>query len=109
MDSLGDATFFSTLGYNSMYFQVEIAVEDREKTSFLSHSGLYRFVLVLFGFKNASATFLRVFGTILARVKFETTPVYLNDVIISPRTITEHIAHVKCDITGLALNRPRRR
>lgn len=41
IDSLGDATVFSTLDANSGYWQVEIEESDRDKTAFTSHHGLY--------------------------------------------------------------------
>ena len=53
IDSLGDATVFTTLDCNSGYWQVEIAEEDRDKTTFASHCGLYRFLRMPFGLKNA--------------------------------------------------------
>ena len=94
IDSLGDATVFTTLDCSSRYWQVEIAEEDRDKTTFTSHSGLYRFLRVLFGLKNAPATFQRAVDIILSRLKWETALVYLDDVIVYSRTVTEHMAHV---------------
>ena len=95
MDSLGDATVFTTLDCNSGYWQVEIAKEDRDKTTFASHSGLYRFLRMPFGLKNAPATFQRAVDIIVSRVKWETALVYFDDVIVYLRTVTEHMAHVR--------------
>ena len=92
IDSLGDATVFTTLDCNSRYWQVEITEEDLDKTTFASHSGLYRFLRMPFGLKNAPATFQRAVDIILSRVKWETALVYLDDVIVYSRTVTEHMA-----------------
>ena len=81
IDSLGDATVFTKLDGNSGYWQVEIAEDDRDKTTFASHSGLYRFLRMLFGLKNAPATFQRAVDIILSRVKWERALVYFDDVI----------------------------
>jgi len=43
LDSLGDATVFSTLDCNAGYWQIPVAVEDRDKTTFTSHTGLFRY------------------------------------------------------------------
>ena len=95
IDSLGDATVFTTLDCNNGYWQVEIAEKDRDKTTFASHSGLHRFLRMPFGLKNAPATFQRAVDIILYRVKWETALVYLYDVIVCLRTVTEHMAHVR--------------
>ena len=42
IDSLGDTQVFSTLDCNSGYWQLEVAPEDRHKTAFVSHHGLYQ-------------------------------------------------------------------
>ena len=95
IDSLGDVIVFTTLDCNSGYWQVEIAEEDRDKTTFASHSGLYRFLRMPFSLKNAPAIFQRAVDIILSRVKWETALVYLDDVIFYSRTVTEHMAHVR--------------
>ena len=95
IDSLGDATVFTTLDCSSGYCQVEIAEEDRDKTTSESHSGLFRFLSMPFGLRNAPATFKRAGDIILSRVKWETALVYLDDVIVYSRTVTEHMAYVR--------------
>ena len=82
IDSLGDATVLTTLHCSSGYWQVEIAEEDRDKTTFASHSALYRFLRMPFSLKNAPATFQRAVDIILSRVKWGTALVYLDDVIV---------------------------
>ena len=70
-------------------------MEDRDKTTFASHCGLYRFLRMPFGLNNSPATFQRAVEIILSRVKWETALVYLDDVIIYSKTVTEHFAHVR--------------
>ena len=69
IDSLGEATIFSTLDCNSGYWQVKVADQDKDKTTFTCHSGLYRFLRMPFGLKNAPATFQMAIDIILSRVK----------------------------------------
>ena len=40
IDSLGEATIFTTLDCNSCYWQIPVAEADKEKTAFVSHTGL---------------------------------------------------------------------
>jgi Reverse transcriptase (RNA-dependent DNA polymerase) len=57
IESLGDAKIFTTLDCNSGYWQIPVRPEDREKTTFTSHEGLYWFLRMPFGLRNAPATF----------------------------------------------------
>ena len=95
IDSLGEATIFTTLDCNDGYWQVPVADADKDKTTFTSHSGLYRFLRMPFGLKNAPATFQRAVDIILSRVKWQYALVYLDDVIVYSKTIKEHFIHVQ--------------
>ena len=95
IDSLGDAGIFSTLDANSGYWQVEIHPEDKDKSAFSSHFGLFRFTRMPFGLRNAPATFQRVMDVILSSVRWQFALVYLDDVIIFSRSVEEHFAHVR--------------
>jgi len=93
LDSLGDATVFSTLDCNSGYWQIPVAAEDRDKTTFTSHTGLLRFLRLPFGLVNAPASFQRALDIILSGFRWQTCPVYLDDVIVCSRTVDDHIRH----------------
>ena len=79
---------------------MEIAEENRDKTTFASHSGLYRFLRMSFGLKNSPATFQRAVEIVLSGVKWGAALVYLDDVVVYSRTVTEHMAHV-CEVLRL--------
>ena len=81
IDSLGEATIFSTLDCNAGYWQVAIAPEDREKTAFVCHEGAYQYKRMLFGLTNAPATFQRALDIIFSGVKRQSCLIYLDDVI----------------------------
>lgn len=44
IDSVGDATVFTTLQFNSGYCKIPVAEEDKDKTTFVFRSGLLRFL-----------------------------------------------------------------
>ena len=94
LDSLVDATVFSTLDCNAGYWQIPVAAEDRDKTTFTSHTGLCRFFRLPFGLVNAPASFQRALDIILSGLQWKTCLVYLNDVIVFSRTIGQHIRHL---------------
>jgi Reverse transcriptase (RNA-dependent DNA polymerase) len=94
IDSLGDAVVFTTLDCNSGYWQIPVHPGDRDKTTFTSLYGTYRFLRLPFGLQNASLTFQRGIDIILCGVKWETFLVYLDDVIVFSGSRSGHLAYV---------------
>ena len=78
IDSLGDTMVSSTLDANSGYWQILIASKDCDKTTFTKHFWTYAFMRMLFGFKNAPATYQRGIDTTLTTVKRQLFFVYLD-------------------------------
>ena len=94
IDSLGDAVIFSTLDANSGYWQMKIRKQDRHKTAFVTHSGVYQYVRMPFGLTNAPASFQRALDLILTKFKWKTCLIYLDDIIIFSNSVEDHIRHV---------------
>jgi len=95
LDSLGDATVFSTLDCHAGCWQIPVAAEDRGKTTFTSHTGLFRFLRPPFGLVNAPSSFQRALDIILSGLRWKTCLVYLDDVIVFSRTVDDHIRHLR--------------
>ena len=91
LDSLGGATYFSTLDLASGYWQVEVREEDKEKTAFTSPQGHFEFQVMPFGLCNAPATFQRLMEYVLAGLQWEHCLIYLDDIIVFSSTFEEHI------------------
>jgi hypothetical protein len=101
IDSLGDATVFTTLECNSGYWQIPVHPDDRDKTTFTSHSGIYRFLWLPFGLRKAHATFQMAIDIILSGIKWKTCLVYLDDVIVFSENRSPHLTHVAESLTLL--------
>jgi hypothetical protein len=101
IDSLGDAVIFTSLDCNSGYCQIPVHPEDRDKTTLTSHYGIYRFLQLPFGLRNAAATFQRAIDIILSGVKWKTCLVYLDDAIVFSQSKKDHLAHVAEALTLL--------
>lgn len=83
--------------------QIEIAPEERHKTAFVSHNGLYQYKRVPFGLKNAPSTFQRSIDMILSSVKWKHVIFYLEDIIVFSRNVEEHLQHLQT-VLGMLQN-----
>ena len=95
IDSLGEASVFTTLDCNSGYWQITIREEDRDKTAFTSHAGTFRFIGIPFGLTDAPATFQRTIDILLSRCRWQSFLVYLDDIIIFSKNKEDHLRHVE--------------
>ena len=94
VNSLGDAQISTTFDCNAVYWQVPVAPEDRDKTTFTSYLGTYRYVRMPFGLRNAPPTFQRALDIILSVFRWQMCLIYLDDVIEFPRNAETHLRHV---------------
>ena len=95
IDHLHGANFFSTLDLFSGYWQIEIEEKDKQKTAFTTDEGHFEFNRMPFGLTNAPATFQRLINNVLRQALKKYALVYLDDVIIFSKTISEHIQHIR--------------
>ena len=60
LDALAGAKLFSTFDLRSGYHQMRVAEKDRDKTSFVTREGTFRYKVLPFGLCNAGASFQRL-------------------------------------------------
>jgi hypothetical protein len=80
---------------------------DKAKTAFVSHTGLFKFVKIPFGLCNAPSTFQRLMESVLAGLTCKECLVYLDDIIIYARTFEEHVERLKHVFERLRILRKR--
>lgn len=85
---LGKGKYWSKLDIRDAFLQVELAVESRDVTVFITNKGLFRFKRLPFGLVTAPEMFQKVMNQILAGC--EGTSWYLDDVIVEGATREEH-------------------
>ena len=95
LDQLSNSRYFTTLDLAAGYWQVLVEPKSREKTAFVTHSGLFEFSVMPFGLKNAPATFQRLIETVLSGLIRHVCLDYLDDIIVTGRTFDEHLANLR--------------
>ena len=85
--------YFSSLDLRHAYHHVEIRPEDRHKTAFITHRGLFEWNRMTFGFSNAPAAFQRAINYIFRDLDF--VIIYLDDILVLSKTAKEHVKHLR--------------
>jgi hypothetical protein len=90
----------SFLNVNAGYNQIFMAKEDMSNTAFICHGfvGLFEWVVMTFGLKNAGATYQRAMNLIGVIME-----VYIDDIVIKSAAHKSHLANLR-----LAFERMRR-
>jgi hypothetical protein len=91
LDKLGKAQYFSALDLWSGFHQIKIDPRDIEKTAFTVENGHYEFLKLLFGLKNAPASFQRIMDNILREFLGKNCVIYLDDILVYSTSLQEHI------------------
>jgi hypothetical protein len=99
-DQLSGATIFTTLDLRWGYHQVAIDEDDCCKTAFWGPDGLYEWVVMPFGLKNAPAFFQRLMDTTL-RAQYQFCRCYIDDVIIFSKSFDEHLVPLRAVLERL--------
>ena len=98
--SLKGKIIFTKIDLQRAYLQIPVAEQDIPKTAVCTPFGLFEFLYMPFGLKNAGSTFQRFIDTILANVK--NTFTYLDDILVASETLEEHVGDVEAVLSSLA-------
>jgi len=86
--------FISMFDAKSGYWQIPVAKEDRWLTAFVTHDGLYEWVRMPFGLKNAGATFVRAVRIVLQPIR-DFSESYVDDVGVGSTCWSDHWSHLR--------------
>ena len=107
MGQMEGCSIFSKLDLKNGYLQVPLHSSAVPKTAVITPFGLYEFLRMPFGLKNAGMSFQRLMDRVLSGLPF--VFVYIDDILIASPDLPTHLLHLRevlCRLqeAGLVLN-----
>ena len=81
--------YFCTFDLASGYYQLPMYQSDAHKTAFVTHAGLYEWLVLPMGLSNSPATFQRCMAQVFRGLVPNTCLVYLDDIITFGKSFSE--------------------
>ena len=103
LDTLAGSSWYNVLDMASGFWQCSMSQDDRPKTAFATHKGLFEFNVMPFGLANAPATFQRLVSLVLQGVHWKRCLAYLDDLLVPGGSFPDTL-----DNLGLVLDRLQR-
>ena len=99
IDTLIDATagheMLSFMDGFSGYNQIKMDKDDTSKVSFITDFGVFCYLVMAFGLKNAGATYQRLVNKIFKDLIGKTMEVYVDDMLVKSLDKADHISHLQ--------------
>ena len=97
VDAAAGHQIISFMDGNAGYNQIFMAEEDIPKTTFRcpGHVGLFEWIVMTFGLKNAGATYPRAMNFIFHEFISKLVEIYIDDVVVKSGDFTKHLADLR--------------
>lgn len=91
--TLFDCKVFSKIDLVRAYHNIPMAKEDIHKTAVITPFGLFEFLRMPFGLRNAAQTFQRFMSQVLKGLPF--LFIYVDDILVASKSAEEHEDHLR--------------
>ena len=73
------------------YHQIPLALEDQEKTAFVTPTGNYHYKVMLFGLKNVGSTYQRMMTRMFEPQLGKNIEIYVDDMVVKSKVVSEYL------------------
>ena len=95
VDSTARNQLLSFMDAFSSYNQIRMHEANQEKTSFVTNQGLFCYKVMLFGLKNAGATYQRLMNKMFAQQIGRNFQVYVDDMLVKIQREEDHLEDLR--------------
>ena len=99
IDQLVDATVshprMSFLDAFQGYHQIPLALDDQEKTAFVTLIGNYHYKVMPFGLKNAGSTYQRMMTRMFELLLGKNIEIYIDDMVVKSKMVSKHLGDLR--------------
>ncbi|KAL0416349.1 UNVERIFIED_CONTAM: hypothetical protein Slati_3466800 [Sesamum latifolium] len=95
VDSTSGCELLGMMDASQGYHQIMLAQEDHKKVSFITSTGTFYYVAMLFGLKNTGATYQRLVDKIFRPQIGRNVEVYVDDMLVKSRKAEDHVTDLE--------------
>ena len=85
VDSTSGCDLLSFFGAYSGFHQIQMSSEDRKHTAFVIVDGLYCYIVMPYGLRNALPTFIRAINKTFCNIIGDIVEVYVDDIVVKTK------------------------
>ena len=77
------------------YHQIPLALDNQEKTAFVTPVGNYHYKVMPFGLKNAGSTYSRMMTRMFESLLGKNIEIYIDDMVVKSKMVSEHLGDLQ--------------
>jgi hypothetical protein len=101
ISQLGKSAWFTTLDLQLGFWQIRMTPEDMGKTALVTKSGLFQWIVMPFGLKNATSTFVRTMTEVFKDLGNSFLNFFVNDLNVHSEEWQDHLQHLEAVLSRL--------